>query len=180
MADSVGPAASNAVPILERDLASGNEIDQAKTAYTIFRIAPERAAEMVSKLTDLLNSTNLISQLMAATYLGAMGSDARPAIPFLKARIGRLNARGTSGSSLRDGFIDAVMRIDKSELNSEVPHWVAALTDPNPEIRREATHLLMKLGPDSRSALPELRKHSDERPTSTQPPHCDPSSFPNR
>ena len=129
---------------------------------------PQMSSGQHSTATDL---SGLVSDLKdkkvkvraeAARLLTGMGEAARPAVPALidaledsdaKVRYRALIALGNLWSGLESG----------PEIEAAVPAIVKLLKDKDEYTRRRAIHVLRKIGPGARNALPALKQIMNDR-----------------
>jgi 3-methyladenine DNA glycosylase AlkD len=86
-AGTIGPAAREAVPILEKNLQEPDKFLQLASAWALVQIDPHRsgvAEECVDPLIRGLSLSNPGARIEAATALGRLGSAAKSAVPALK------------------------------------------------------------------------------------------------
>ena len=167
----IGTAASQTAPQVIQALADKDEGVRRKAAYTLGRIAPDAkiaipaliktfadansevrqaAADALSKfgpaavppLIDALKADSASTRSEAARALGTIGSDARDAIPALKALFLASDKVGNSAG-------EALAKIGKPA----VPALSEALKHDNAAVRAQAVRLLGKIGAD---AVPTL------------------------
>jgi HEAT repeat protein len=128
----------------------GAESDEVRSVAleTLSKVMRDRQ-ELIAILSDRLADNNWTVRKQAATLLGAEGEDAISAVPAL---IDLLQSDDDS-----DYARDALRGIDAAPPEA-VPQLVKILkNDSGRRARYYAMHLLKKIGPAAKEAIPELR-----------------------
>lgn len=102
----------------------------------------------VPVLVKALNSMDPVARAETAKALGKMGKDAAEAVPVLASML------NGSQSSLCETAAVALSGIGEPA----IPTLLAALHEQRPMVREPAVRALIKMGPPSKGAIPELQK----------------------
>ena len=117
------------------------------------------SSEKVSQLITQLSNPNLRMRQKAAEEIGALGSEAKDAAPYLISFISNFNSnRGTHGSLELDlciSVLRAIVAIEESQLL--VRELVQQLhNNPSWEVREQVAKYLGEIGIDAKDTIPEL------------------------
>jgi HEAT repeat protein len=144
----VGPPARAAVPVLLRQLASGNSRvrDAAIVALTAIHAEPETVLPALVKELDNPNE-NSPSRVFAA--VSAFGAEAAPALPGLLSRI------SSDNEIVRSCVVLGLRKIHPPP-DAALPPLMMTLNDTNAQVCRDAAESLGDYGVDAKSAVPAL------------------------
>jgi HEAT repeat protein len=161
------PGAKQLIPglidILKR--ARSDDPDLANAAKALGRIGPDAVAPLV----ELLRSPNLEHHLGAVWALGAVGQDARGAVPVLITILDREKLYKRSETDqiwlVPGSTIFALSEIVGPDDRIAVPYLIKALEleDATTRYKTATIRGLGNIGPDAAAALPALRKASQEK-----------------
>lgn len=115
---------------------------------------PPSREKTVAELTASLNDPSPTVQVAALLKLSELGREGESAAPVALERL------KSKDKSVRRHAALAVSRLARPA--EAVPALTAALRDPDVEVRRQAAIGLGELGPEARTALPELEKLSKD------------------
>jgi HEAT repeat protein len=154
----MGPAAAPAVPALSEALAEARPTARREILFALAAIGPA-ARPAVPSLVRLLAKPDAETQYAAVYAVGRIGPAAIEAKPLLEKGL-------SSGDELiRTACVWALARIDPQcpTVAQGLPVLIENLRNTSPVLRIEAAASLRCLGPQARSALPDLKQalHDD-------------------
>jgi HEAT repeat protein len=117
-----------------------------------FEHGPSYDGHGVPYWVKALGSSNAASRYQAIFALGAMGPDARAAVPALAAVLAK-----DADAEARHQAALALLKIGPAA-RAAVPELAQALDDEEPAVRMNVALLLNRLGPEARPAVPALIK----------------------
>jgi len=145
----IGPAARDAVPILESYRDGPNEWLRFKASCSLWPIT--RDARHILDIASALHGPDVLMSLEAADVLGRIGSEAKGVIPDLECCLRHDDER----VRLHAAF--ALWQIT-GETTKVLPKLVGFLDSENSSIRSHAVYLLMLLGFEAEKAVPALEE----------------------
>ncbi len=156
--ETLGPAASPAIPELIRGLGDRNVFVRWATARTLGKIGSSGPEFATRGLARLLFDPDLDVRLAAATALQHYGPAASPAVPDL------VRSLGASDAEMRMATLRTLDAIGPNAKNS-IPAIAGTLADPDARVRLVAAEVLGKFGPLALGAEEPLRRAlSDSNP----------------
>ncbi|MEZ6119620.1 MAG: HEAT repeat domain-containing protein [Pirellulaceae bacterium] len=145
----IGSDAKSVMPDLFSRLEHNEPDVRSATLEAIFRISDSQE-QQIQTMAGGLSDENWAVRKKASELLGELGSEAAPAVPAILERLVIREDSVFAGSALR--------AIDKATPEA-IPKLLDILkTEDDRRARYYALHLLRKIGPEAKSALPMLRE----------------------